>query len=488
MLNDILGRARRRILSHRLYATFLVSGAVLAGGLVLLLILGTTLWNWWIPLLLLAISLAIGLTLLVLSRPTEGDVAQLLDSRCRLADTLATAVHFRESPLPMATAQRQQAESAATGIELSQVLPFQAPRATYVFAGLVVAVAGLFLFRFGSEKQLDLRAPIAAIPFLSPDENARAEDKARRDREAKAKADLTLPANALDRLGTSTSDNPEERDVASPPGSAVTNAADGKNQDVGATADGKKPDGTGNAASDSAQAGMSPPKEGAEQPPSSREGAPQSAQGGAKNSGEPNSSGLMSKLRDAVSGLLSKLKPPQGNPQSPNGTPGTQQADGKQSSGQQGGQKPGQQDAKGNPSEQEGQESAAESEQMAPGKGAGKSSEQNASAKPGSGMGHQDGSKELKDAEQLNAMGKLSEIIGKRSANITGEMTIEQQSGPQQLRTGYTHSNARHGEAGGDVNRDEVPVEMQSYVEQYFDQVRKQAAAKAARGSKSTEN
>ena len=80
-------------------------------------------------------------------------------------------------------------------------------------------------------------------------------------------------------------------------------------------------------------------------------------------------------------------------------------------------------------------------------------------------MGHSDGSKELKDAEQLAAMGKLSEIIGKRSASITGEMTIESQSGPQQLKTAYARSDAKHAATSGDIARDEVPVELQSYVQ-----------------------
>ena len=56
---------------------------------------------------------------------------------------------------------------------------------------------------------------------------------------------------------------------------------------------------------------------------------------------------------------------------------------------------------------------------------AGQSGQQPASKQPGSGIGRQDGSKDVKLAEQLAAMGKISEIIGKRSANVTGELTVE---------------------------------------------------------------
>ena len=69
-------------------------------------------------------------------------------------------------------------------------------------------------------------------------------------------------------------------------------------------------------------------------------------------------------------------------------------------------------------------------------------------------------------------MGKISEIIGKRSANLTGEATVEVQSTSQQLRTPYARRGAEHSQGGAEIGRDEVPVALQSYVERYFEQVR----------------
>jgi hypothetical protein len=126
---------------------------------------------------------------------------------------------------------------------------------------------------------------------------------------------------------------------------------------------------------------------------------------------------------------------------------------------------------------QDGQSSDdADSGKSAEGKSSGKSSDDQASHNPGSGIGKQDGAKDAKLAEQLAAMGKISEIIGKRSANVTGEVTIEVNSSKQQLKTPYSDSKAAHGESGGEINRDEVPVAFQQYVQQYFEQVRKQGA------------
>ena len=89
-------------------------------------------------------------------------------------------------------------------------------------------------------------------------------------------------------------------------------------------------------------------------------------------------------------------------------------------------------------------------------------------------MGKEEGSKELRDAEQLAAMGKISEIIGKRAANMTGEAMVEVRSSREQsLKTPYTAREATHSEAGGEIHRDEIPMMFQSYVERYFEQVRK---------------
>ena len=101
---------------------------------------------------------------------------------------------------------------------------------------------------------------------------------------------------------------------------------------------------------------------------------------------------------------------------------------------------------------------------------------QQSTRQPGSGIGRQDGDKDVKLAEQLAAMGKLSEIIGKRSANVSGEVTVEVQSNSQQLQTPYSRRSGTRGEAATEIGRDEVPTALQAYVQQYFEQVRKQPA------------
>jgi hypothetical protein len=197
---------------------------------------------------------------------------------------------------------------------------------------------------------------------------------------------------------------------------------------------------------------------------------------GSGNSGE--NSGLLGKFRDAMSSLMNRMR-----------QPGQQQA-GTQNGGQQKNQsgnaaqngKQGQQPGDGQPSDAKDGQPGDDSQdaQSAQSGSPGQSGQQPATKQPGSGIGRQDGSKDVKLAEQLAAMGKISEIIGKRAANVTGEVTVEVENSNQQLRTPYAQRDAHHAQAGGEINRDEVPVALQSYVQQYFEQVRKQAARQQA--------
>jgi hypothetical protein len=76
-------------------------------------------------------------------------------------------------------------------------------------------------------------------------------------------------------------------------------------------------------------------------------------------------------------------------------------------------------------------------------------------------------------------MGKISELIGKRSGQVTGESMIDVQSGDQKLKTAYKDKAASHGEGSGEVSRDQIPLSEQEYVQQYFGQIHKPVPAKA---------
>jgi hypothetical protein len=113
--------------------------------------------------------------------------------------------------------------------------------------------------------------------------------------------------------------------------------------------------------------------------------------------------------------------------------------------------------------------------QSADAKNGEKSSDKNASDDSKSGVGSADGDKNAKEAEQLAAMGKISEILGKRSQNVTGEVMVEVGQSKQQLKTPWAQKQAQHAEAGSEIHRDEVPLMYQQFVQQYFEEIRKGA-------------
>ena len=121
---------------------------------------------------------------------------------------------------------------------------------------------------------------------------------------------------------------------------------------------------------------------------------------------------LLSKLKQAVSSLLAKSNLKEENPTDSNQQQ-QEQSDAKMSGeqGNAGKDKPEQGESmsdalQGNPNSQSqaGQKGKLSSNEQQKGQG--------------SGIGNQDGLKEQREAEQLKAMGKISEIIGKRAATV----------------------------------------------------------------------
>ena len=148
---------------------------------------------------------------------------------------------------------------------------------------------------------------------------------------------------------------------------------------------------------------------------------------------------------------------------------GQQKSDDKSQQDKNGQQQNGQGDQKDQKAEAQGQQG--QKQENAQGKG-GEQGKQPQSPDAKSGIGKSDGNKDIEASENAKAMGKISEILGKRQKDVTGEMMIEVSSGKQQLKTAYSGQTAAHKEAGGEINRDEVPLIYQQYVEKYFEQIR----------------
>lgn len=496
MVFETVRRARHRMLANEAlrHAAYAVSAAL--ASFILLLLLGTQILNWPWLFLLPAITLATGAYLTWRSTPSPYLVAQHVDSNLKLADTLSTALFFAptdsRSPCDdMRTAQWSQAERIARSVDPRRAIPIRIPRALYGTALLALTAGSLFALRYGLDRRLELRAPLARIvqDKLGYTEARRA---AARDPRIPSPRDPKHPEETGLSLDDAGPKAPGELDAA--PDSAL--------ETVGVPDVDKKSGGSGRpdpsklAQSTQLEGEQSKAEEpegvntnpGEQQSADGRKSAPGSKSGkqgqgedpeAAGNSGE--SSGLLGKLKDAMSSLMNRMRQAsaaKGAQQQAGAQTGGQQKSQSGNAGQNGkkGQQPGdgqQANAKdGQPGEDS--ENAQNSQSGSPGE----SGQQAATKQPGSGIGRQDGSKDVKLAEQLAAMGKISEIIGKRAANVSGELTVEVQNSNQQLRTPYAARDAQHIQAGGEINRDEIPVALQSYVQQYFEQLRKQSPPK----------
>jgi hypothetical protein len=405
----LVRRARQRLLYNELLSQGANASSAALIAFILLLLFGTQVLKWQWAVAMPLVAAGVGIYLACRRLPSLYTVAQMVDRRCGLADTLSTALYFSQGEpasdvsREIRQSQFERAGRLAQTVDVRRAVPYTMPRTVYLVAALLVVGAGLFTLRYGLSRRLDLKPPLARILQQRFGGNQPTEQA--RDERPKA------PENPDSRdEGTAPFSDPDQQpDVAGEP-----------IQDAGAAV-------TANEASDK-------------------------------------SSSLLTKAEDGIANLFSSLKPPRSlpgdRPQSGKDQSAQQQAKGPQSGGQPG----------DSPEGQPGEE--AKDSQDSQGKSAGARDTEQAGKQPGSGVGSQDGEKNIRQAEQLAAMGKISEIIGKRSANVTGEATVEVRSTRQQLRTPYAPRGAEHSQGGAEIGRDEIPIALQTYVERYFEEVR----------------
>ena len=469
MIENIVRRARRRYLFNEGLRQMSFAAAVAVAGLVLLLIAGTRFLEWWTLLVFAAVGLAIGIRRLLKDAPGEYAAAVQLDESAHLHDALSTAVHFAQHPQPafaaFAPAQRQQAEEAAATVNLTDAVPFTMPRAAYAMAALVLLASGLFFLRYQITHSLDLRQPLTEVLFEDQAAKQAQQKKGRFDPTSKER--LEAAESLLSRM-----DKPPQSDQPQDLEAMLEKALEAPQ---GAPQQGKSgaPDGKSADSADKGKEGD--PMEGPESKDQQGDKGGQDGKSGDSKSGKENNS-LLDKLKDAMSNMMSKKD---GNGDKQQGGEKGQGAKNDKGTGEKSSSQKGMQQDGKTQSGQENSEDAGDAQkgEQAQGQASDKAGDQKPQA--GSGKGSQDGAKDIKIAEQLKAMGKLSEILGKRAQTVSGETSIEVESGSQALRTAYRDQAAAHGAAESEVTRDEIPLDRQSFVQQYFQQVHKPAGKPA---------
>jgi hypothetical protein len=492
----LIRRARRRHLSNLVLKHTVNAVSFVLAGLTVLLIAGTEILDWpWLAALLAAGVIA-GAVRISRQLPTDYFIAQSIDHKLAFHDALSTAFFYarpngRQASSEVRDTQRAQAERLAANVDPANAVPFAFPRSLYVMAALGLLASSIFGLRYGVTHRLDLHPSLAKIVFDAFHMQAQQQQaQAKRKDSAQQRVNDLLKQMGLSldpegqRDGTKQdSSTVSEQTVAQERQNRTSAGERGKDS---ATVEQAKPgqqqneNAEGQGDSMSEESPDSRPS--ASQRDSSRQGEQQSASNQPGPPSNENNS-LMDKFRDAMANLLSKLKsqPKQGDQQqSASANQGTRsdQTQRRQSTGQKGAQGQGKQGSEGMNADGQGDSQEGEATQKAQ-NGTGKQGAKDAgleSSKEGkSGIGKEDGNKDIRQAEQLAAMGKISEIIGKRSASLTGEMMVETPSGKQQLKTAYSQQAANHMDIGGEIHRDEIPLAFQRYVQQYFEEIRKPA-------------
>jgi hypothetical protein len=453
-----------------------------AAGAILLLLVGTQVLEWYWPLVLALAGGAVGLFRARRKVVTEYKLAQIVDSRLNLQDRLSTLYYFRRlaarAPESLSTIEAQ-TESRLHESDADRAIPLIMPRSAYASMALVAMCLGMVGLRYGLLHTLDLSKPLARIEFTPFNEPPKVQASTKKSIiQENLEEQLKQLGLSVDDLNQGDRDSmqPQQENIAAVPSQEGEPGPGEEGQSTGekapaAEGENGEPGEKGDASDGKPQA-----QDGTDGTPGaqSKPQTPPNSPKGPSKSGEQNS-GLMDKMKDAMANLMNKLKSPprdQGQQTASNqnmqqGSQPTPGQKGMQSQNRSQGEGQANPDQKG---EQEGDGEKSPGDQSRAGD---KNADRADSRDPKTGMGKQDGSKEIRDAEQLAAMGKISEIFGKRAQQITGEMSIEVPSGKQQLKTSYTDRQAAHSGIGGEVNRDEIPLAYQPYIQRYFEEVRK---------------
>lgn len=471
-LSRLLSQARARELALLALDKGALALTIILGGAAVLLLAGTDILSWyWLALLVVA-SLAAGAYFLRKSISSSYVLAQRIDKRLELADALSTALYFSENPRPDRAAvcerQREGAESVAAQVDVKQALPYTRSRYLAPAAACAAIAFGLFGVRYLMLGSLDLKKSLVAAVYDTFFSTKSTEAKNERPKRAKFDPETGKPTQDVPSL----EGDREPEDLLNSDEASESNPSGDDNSKT-ASQEGSQKKGDGSSSDKGKQGdakGTEPKDQDGKESSENKSGSPNDGKQNGKSSGGQKNESMLDKMKNALADLADKLK--QAAEGSNDQPPQQSNSDGKQDDGQKGDQsKEPQSQASANAQQQgQGQQQSSGDSQNDQ-----KASQQSKGQDSKSGIGATDGEKAIKEAEQIQNMGKISEILGKRSAAVSGEVMVEVGSSKQQLKTPWQQQQANHTNAGGEIHRDEVPLSEQPFVEKYFEEIRKAA-------------
>ena len=482
-LVEVLVRScRSRIASQQIrYESFLAVGVALTGVCALLL-MGTR----YVPLATLPLVATFGVWLAIgrwrSTMPDEYAVAQRIDQREGLRDEIATAYHFGSGGAAysqeVADAQYERAARTAAAIRPETVFP-QPAASTRRNAAILLFTAILLLgLRAGLQSTISFEPPLATLLLTS----LFGYDSGSSDAERAAAAEINRPlqeepSEGRERLADRPDGESEASDSALPEESYEPPDESDEMPEVEGLI-------TLPLEEIAAETGSEDPSildAQAEDGAASDEAA-DTPQDPGEDPWSDEAQSLLDKLKQAFENMLETLD--MASVESADSEKGREQGSGEAE----------QSSAEGDPADS-GEAAQAMSSELAdasmeggqPGEESGEtasagntsgedSSGQESSGENASAAGTSDGSKEFAEAEQVeDFLGSLEELYMERAENMKGEVTIETRLAEQSASVPYNERSTVHTDLGGAVSRDEIPVQYRTYIQNYFQALRRNA-------------
>ena len=447
-----------------------------------LLVLGTR----YVPFVTLPLVAGLGAWIAVqrfgAGLPTRYAVAQLVDTNSGLRDALSTAYYFRTAGVgwqstDVASAQYESASKLTVKIDPKQAFPGAISQAQRSSVWLLASALALFGLRVGLQAEHSFEPPLASLILTAifgeqlPSQARALPRTAEIDR---SRGEQALPGDEeFFERSASQQDSPDSQlpseDHEQPP------------EQVG-----EMPDVEGLITVPLEQQGPEGPPDDsmlqAEQSDlsSEREGGDMPTDPGSEAWDEEAQS-LFDKLKQAFDNMIQTLD--MASTESTSSESGQEQGSGSTEEAASSGNPADSGEAEQDPSAQaadasmEGGEPGPEAgESASAGSTSGEDSTgQQSGGENASAAGTSDGDKELAEAEQLEVLGALEELYMERAEKMRGEVTIETRLAEQSASVPYNQRSTSHGDGGGAVSRDEIPAPYRTYIQNYFDTLRRNA-------------
>lgn len=467
-IDRVVDQARRRLMALIALEEFCRAAAIVCLLMGVMLVAGAGVFHPAWPLGCAAAALAWTVWRARRRAPDAYLAAQRADAGLRLKDLLATAWHLRHNGRNTSSAFapliEQKASAACADADVREALPLRWSRASATALAAFSILLALFVLRVGLLRSFDLRPPLVAVHFDTLTGAPVPPSPPRRPPARK----LDLPGFSLDEAQAGALDEEQS------PVEALRTAENGDSS-LPSPQGNRAPNGRMQSQGQAAESGQEQPGE--EAPGEAADASQDSSERQNGKDSPPRAQpqdSLLDKMRDALANLMDKFKLEM--PPGEGSRPGKQSAKQEAARREKGRPQPGKKGEQGQEGDMLSGQQQAQSDASQQAKSDQAGSPDPASQNEKSGIGKEEGRKELQAAEELEAMGKLDELLGKRSQNVQGEVMVEvTHSKNQQLRTPFTGKMGARTDSGSELGRDEVPLHLQEYVQRYYEQVRRTA-------------